>query len=81
MMILYLFNLLVVQSDSNNEGKINYDDFLMCELGENLPPTGSGYLDDNTCNFNKDNRIITDKLSPGESISISIAEIGTFRMN
>jgi hypothetical protein len=67
-------------SNSNNEGKINYNDFLICELGEKIPPTGSGYVDDNTCNFNKDNRIITDKLSPGESISISIDEIGTFRI-
>ena len=37
-------------------------------------------LDDNLCDFNKDNRIITDIIPPGESVSFSLTEVGTYRI-
>ena len=68
-------------SNSNNEGKINYDDFLLCELNEKITPSSNNYgLDDNLCDFNKDNRIITDIIPPGESVSFSLTEVGTYRI-
>jgi len=68
-------------SNSNNEGKINYDDFLLCELNEKITPTTNNYgLDDNLCDFNKDNRIITDIIPPGDSVSFSLTEVGTYRI-
>jgi plastocyanin len=68
-------------SNSNNEGKINYDTFLLCELNEKVTPTNNNYgLDDNLCDFNKDNRIITDIIPPGDSVSFSLTEIGTYRI-
>jgi hypothetical protein len=67
-------------SNSNNEGQINYDTFIICELGEKIIPTGNNYSDDNLCDFNKDDRIITDIIPPGESISISLTDIGTYRI-
>jgi hypothetical protein len=67
-------------SNSNNAGQINYDTFIICELGEKIIPTGNNYSDDNLCDFNKDNRIITDIIPPGESISISLTDIGTYRI-
>ena len=35
------------------------------------------FVSHDTCDFNKDDRIITDIISPGESISILINDIGT----
>ena len=68
-------------SNNNNVGKINYDAFLLCELNEKITPTSNNYgLDDNLCDFNKDNRIITDIIPPGESVSFSLTEIGTYRI-
>ena len=68
-------------SNSNNEGKINYDNFLLCELNEKITPSSNNYgLDDNLCDFNKDNRIITDIIPPGESVSFSLTEVGTYRI-
>ena len=68
-------------SNNNNEGKINYDEFLLCELNEKITPSSNNYgLDDNLCDFNKDNRIITDIIPPGESVSFSLTEIGTYRI-
>jgi len=67
-------------SNTNNEGKINYDDFLICELGEKISPGTSGYTDDNLCDFNKDNRISISTISPGDSKSFSVDEIGTYRL-
>ena len=32
------------------------------------------------CDFNKDNRIITDIIPPGESVSFSLTEVGTYRI-
>ena len=67
-------------SNTNNAGQINYDEFLICELGEKILPTTNKYNDDNLCDFNKDNRIITDILPPGGSISILLTDIGTYRI-
>jgi plastocyanin len=68
-------------SNSNNEGKINYDVFLICELNEKVTPTSNNYgLDDNLCDFNKDNRIITDIIPPGNSVSFSLTDVGTYRI-
>ena len=68
-------------SNNNNEGKINYDEFLLCELNEKINPSSNNYgLDDNLCDFNKDNRIITDIIPPGESVSFSLTEVGTYRI-
>ena len=67
-------------SNSNNAGQINYGTFLICELGENILPTTTKYTDDNLCDFNKDGRIITDIIHPGESISLSLIDIGTYRI-
>ncbi len=67
-------------SNSNSESNINYNNFLLCELGEKIVPTTSKYVDDNLCDFNKDNRIITDIILPGESISLLLTDIGTYRI-
>ena len=68
-------------SNSNNEGKINYDVFLLCELNEKIRPAGNNYgLDDNLCDFNKDDRIITDIVLPGNSVSFSLVDVGTYRI-
>ena len=67
-------------SNNNNIGKINYDEFLLCEFDENSSSSYSINTDNSDCDFTKDNRIITGQLSPGESISIIIDEIGTFRI-
>jgi len=67
-------------SNTDNAGQINYDTFIICELGEKILPTTSKYNDDNLCDFNKDNRIITDIIPPGESISILLTDIGTYRI-
>ncbi|MDA8720612.1 hypothetical protein N9M35_02155 [Nitrosopumilus sp.] len=68
-------------SNSNHEGKINYDDFLLCELNEKITPPSQNYgLDDNLCDFNKDNRIITDIIPPGGSVTFSLTDVGTYRI-
>ena len=67
-------------SNANNEGKINYDDYVICELGEKISPGTSGHTDDNLCNFNKDNRISITEIASGDSTSFSIDEIGTYRL-
>ena len=69
-------------SNSNNAGLVaNYDNFLICELNEKVKPTSNNYgLDDNLCDFNKDDRIITDIIPPGESVSFSLVDLGTYRI-
>ena len=68
-------------SNTNNAGQINYDKFLLCELDVKITPTeSSGYTDDNICDFDKDNRIITDVIAPGEFISIPINDFGKFKI-
>ena len=49
-------------------------------MGEIIPPTTNKYTDNNKCDFNKDNRIITDIIPPGESVSFSLTDIGTYRI-
>ena len=67
-------------SNNNNIGKINYDKFLICEFDPNYTSTYSNQNDITDCDFTKDNRIISGEISPGESISIPIDEVGTFRI-
>ena len=67
-------------SNNNNIGKINYDEFLICEFDPNYTSIYSNQNDVTDCDFTKDNRIITGEISPGESISIPIDEVGTFRI-
>jgi len=68
-------------SNSNTESTINYDHFLICEFIETDTATYStDNSDDTLCDFSKDNRIITDIIPPGESISISITDVGTYRI-
>ena len=55
--------------------------FCFDELNEKITPTSNNYgLDDNLCDFNKDNRIISDIIPPGDSVSCSLTEIGTYRI-
>jgi len=69
-------------SNSNNAGLVaNYDDYLICELNEKVKPSSNNYgSDDNLCDFNKDDRIITDIIPPGESVSFLLTDIGTYRI-
>ena len=68
-------------SNSNNAGLVaNYDNYLICEFGVKIPPTTNKYSDDNVCDFNKDNRIITDVVPPGNSVSFSLIDLGTYRI-
>ena len=67
-------------SNTNAVGKINYEKFTICEFDPNSTSTYSNQNDTTDCDFTKDNRIITGELSPGESVSILISEIGTYRI-
>ncbi|MDC0153155.1 hypothetical protein OAJ02_00285 [Nitrosopumilus sp.] len=67
-------------SNTNAVGKINYDEFTICQFDPNATSTYSNQNDTTDCDFTKDDRIITGELSPGETISISISEIGTYRI-
>ena len=68
-------------SNSNTESTINYDNFLICDFIETDAATYStNNSDDNLCDFNKDNRIISDIIPPGESTSILISDVGTYRI-
>ena len=69
-------------SNSNNAGLVaNYDDYLICELNEKIKPSGNNYgSDDNLCDFNKDDRIITDIIPPGDSTSFLLSDLGTYRI-
>jgi hypothetical protein len=72
---------LVSGSDNSNRGStINYDTFLVCEFDPTNAQTISNQNDSNPCDFNKDNRIITDIIPPGDSISFSLTEVGTYRI-
>ena len=72
---------LVSGSDnSNRSSNINYDTFLVCEFDPTNAQTVSNQNDSNPCDFNKDNRIITDIIPPGDSISFSLTEVGTYRI-
>ena len=68
-------------SNQNQGGTTDYDDFLVCEFGEEIKPDvtkGGGF--DNICNFNKDNRIVSSEILPGDSVSIPITDVGTYRI-
>jgi len=73
-------------SGSSNVGEggiTDYTNYLICELGEIVSAdVANVYTDEkkNLCSFNMDNRIITDIISPGESISISVHDVGTYRI-
>ena len=68
-------------SNSNNAGLVaNYDNYLICEFGVKISPSTSKYSDDNMCDFNKDDRIITDVIPPGDSVSFSLIDLGTYRI-
>ena len=72
---------LVSGSDNSNRGStINYDTFLVCEFDSANAQTISNQDDTNPCDFNKDNRIITDIIPPGDSISFSLTDVGTYRI-
>ncbi len=66
--------------NSNRASSINYDNFLVCEFNPNDTQTYDTQTDDNLCDFNKDNRIITDIIAPGNSVSFSLTEVGTYRI-
>ncbi|MDC0228631.1 hypothetical protein OAJ71_01340, partial [Nitrosopumilus sp.] len=66
--------------NSNRNSNINYDTFLICEFDPNDTQKYDTQTDDNLCDFNKDNRIITNVIPPGESISFTLTELGTYRI-
>jgi len=72
-------------SGSSNHNSVgtspNYDVYLICELGEEVKPDvakGGGF--DDICDFTKDNRINTIDILPGESLSLSMNDVGTYRI-
>ena len=67
-------------ANSNRNSNINYDDFLICEFDPNTSQTYDNQTDNNLCDFNKDNRIITEIIPPGESASFTLNELGTYRI-
>ncbi len=67
-------------SNSFHQSNAKYDDYLVCELGERIAPTVDNQQDDNICDFNKDNRIIVSELHPGQSVSIELVDVGTYRI-
>ena len=74
-------HMLVSGSDNTNrQSTINYDTFLVCEFDPNNTKTYDNQDDTTPCDFNKDNRIITDVIPPGESTSFTLTELGTYRI-
>jgi hypothetical protein len=72
---------LVSGSDNSNRAStIHYDTFLVCEFDSSPAQTISNQDDTNSCDFNKDNRIVTDIIPPGDSVSFSLTEVGTYRI-
>ena len=67
-------------ANSNHNSNIDYGDFLICEFDVTDSQTFSKQDDDNPCDFNKDNRIVTDIIPPGESVSFTLTELGTYRI-
>ena len=67
-------------ANSNRASNINYDTFLVCEFDPNNSETYSNQNDNNPCDFNKDNKIVTDIIPPGESVSFTLTELGTHRI-
>ena len=77
-MLSPIISLVVFQMQIMREK--SYDDFLLCEFDPNVTSTYSNQDDVTDCDFTKDDRIITGEISPGESVSISIDEVGTYRL-
>ena len=74
-------HMLVSGSANSNSGSTdNYDDFLICEFDPNNVQKYEAQTDDNLCDFNKDDRIITDIILPGESVSFTLIDLGTYRI-
>ena len=72
---------LVSGSDNSNRAStINYDTFLVCEFDSTPAQTISNQDDNNPCDFNQDNRIVTDIIPPGDYVSFSLTEVGTYRI-
>jgi hypothetical protein len=67
-------------ANSNHNSNIDYDDFLVCEFDPNDNQSISNQDDDNACDFNKDDRITTEIIPPGESVSFILNELGTYRI-
>jgi len=67
-------------ANSNRNSNINYDNFLVCEFDPNDKQSISNQDDNNACDFNKDNRIITEIIPPGASVSFTLNELGTYRI-
>ena len=67
-------------ANSELEKSKNYDTYLLCEFGEKIAPDTNKYSVDNMCNFNMDNRIITNEIFPGESLLVEINDIGNYRL-
>ena len=67
-------------ANSNSGSNKNYDSFLVCEFDPNSSKTYSNQDDNNQCDFNKDNRIIIDIIPPGDSVSFTITDLGTYRI-
>jgi len=67
-------------ANSNSGSNKNYNSFLICEFDPNNSKSYSNQDDNNPCDFNKDNRIITDIISPGDSVSFTITDLGTYRI-
>ena len=73
-------HMLVSGSANSNSGSKSYDNFLVCEFDPTNSQTMSNQSDRNSCDFNKDNRISTNVILPGESISFTLTELGTYRI-
>ena len=74
-------HMLVSGSANSNSGSNkNYDNFLVCEFDSTNSQTMSNQSDKNACDFNKDNRISTNVILPGESVSFTLTELGTYRI-
>jgi len=74
-------HMLVSGSANSNSGSNKtYDNFLVCEFDSTNSQTMSNSSDINSCDFNKDNRISTNVILPGESISFTLTELGTYRI-
>jgi hypothetical protein len=67
-------------ANSNRNSNINYDNFLVCEFDPNDNQSISDQDDTNACDFNKDDRIITEIIPPGASVSFTLNELGTYRI-
>jgi hypothetical protein len=73
-------NFVSGSSNSNRSNNMNFDTFSICEFDSTIEQTISNQADTSSCDFTKDNRIITDVVSPGNSISFSLTDVGNYRI-